>query len=97
MNSKLSVSQAEHWSGVAKKLQQVSALIEECRLDLLLKLNITEGRPLEAIDRIADAVNGQSYMFTPQTEWTGGDSSDPKNFKVNLPHIAKGLKCQCKN
>jgi hypothetical protein len=29
------------------------------------------------------------YMCHPQPEWTGGDSSDPKNTKINFPHIHK--------
>lgn len=49
----------------------------------LAKVNI-----LNWIDR-AETFRGLSYFLTPQTEWTGGDSSNPKNFRVNAPHIAE--------
>ena len=29
-----------------------------------------------------------SYFFMPQSEWTGGDSSDSKNFVLREPHIS---------
>lgn len=31
------------------------------------------------------------YWWHPQPEWTGGDSRDPNNFKLNPPHIYKAL------
>lgn len=40
------------------------------------------------IDRV-EAFNGLSYFLTPQPEWLGGDSSNPKNFAINAPHIAE--------
>lgn len=82
---------ADEWANIANLLSEASRLIEEAHTTLLLDLNITDGKPLEAIDKARDALSGLSYMFTPQTEWTGGDSSDPKNFKFNLPHIARGV------
>jgi hypothetical protein len=89
MAERIDDKQAEHWSDIASKLRQISELIGQCQLTMLLKLHITEGKALQAIDNIAEAANGQAYMFTPQTEWTGGDSSNPKNFKPTLPHIAR--------
>ena len=91
MKHRIEKEQAEHWGQIAMNLAKISGLISECQLILLLKLDISnpEAKPLKAIDAIAEAASGQSYMFCPQTEWTGGDSSDPKNFKINLPHIAR--------
>lgn len=78
---------ADKWQGLSHRLAQISNLVEECRLVLLLELNITdpEHKALKVVDAIADAVNGQSYMFTPQSEWTGGE-----NFKIRAPHICGG-------
>jgi len=76
------------WSQLATNLNQISKLAEDCRLIVLLQLK-SDGPPLQAIENIIDAASGQGYMFTPQTEWTGGDSSNPKNFKHTLPHIAR--------
>ena len=89
MSMHIDPKEAAHWSSIAEKLRQVSQLIGECRLTLMLELNVLEGPPSELIDNIESAINGGSYLFTPQTEWTGGDSSDPKNFKTRLPHIAR--------
>lgn len=38
---------------------------------------------------IQQTLQGLIYMSSPQTEWTGGDSSNPKNYKRNPPHIDK--------
>jgi hypothetical protein len=89
MAERITDQQAEHWSNIASKLRQVSSLIGDCRLLLMLQLNMTAGRPLEAIEKLEDASAGMSYLFTPQTEWTGGDSSNHDNFKHTLPHIAR--------
>ena len=77
------------WSQLATNLNQISKLAEDCRLIVLLQLNLTDGPALKAVEEIIDAASGQGYMFTPQTEWTGGDSSNPKNFKPTLHHIAR--------
>ena len=43
------------------------------------------GRDLAAL---AGNVQGLAYMTHPQSEWTGGDSSDPANTVIRFPHIA---------
>lgn len=47
-----------------------------------------KARILDWVDR-AETFRGLSYFLTPQTQWTGGDSQDAKNFKVTAPHIAR--------
>jgi len=89
MATKIDKSQAEHWSDIASKLRQIEQLVSDCQLTLLLKLHITDGKALKTINDIAETTNGMAYMFTPQSEWTGGDSSNPNNFKFTMPHIAR--------
>ncbi len=48
----------------------------EARLLIELSKSITEHGPL-----------GYGYLTHPQSEWTGGDSSDPKNFTLREPNI----------
>ena len=63
-------------------VDQCSACLSVMRsLLLMLQLNMTAGRPLEAIEELADASARMAYLFTPQT--------DPDNFKHNIPHIAR--------
>lgn len=81
--------EAELWQKLATKLGQISNLISDCQFILLMQLHRKNGKPLKAIENIIDATAGMSYLFNPQTEWTGGDSKDPKNFKHTLPHIAR--------
>jgi hypothetical protein len=76
------------WQSCANSWKDASIALENVRMILMLQLEET-GKPLEILEKAIDAVNGQAYMFTPQTEWTGGDPTDPKNFKINPPHIAR--------
>jgi hypothetical protein len=89
MAERIAPETAAKWSQVAAKLKQISELACECRMILMLELEIVDGKPMKIIETIEDSASGQSYMFTPQTEWTGGDSSNPKNFKETLPHVAR--------
>lgn len=83
--------QAKNWSDIAQNLKKIEELISECQMIMLLKLNRNHGKAIDVINKIADSVSGQSYMFTPQTEWIGGDSQNPKNFKPTIPHIANDV------
>jgi len=78
---------ADKWQRLATLWREANSNLEQIRLELLTELHITEGKPLEVVEEALNATNGQAYMFTPQSEWTGGDSSDPKNFKFRQPHI----------
>lgn len=82
--------QAEQWEHLATLWKQASATLSEIEQCLMLEMGIVAGNPLDAIRKALDATNGQSYMFTPQSEWTGGDSMNPKNFKFRPPHIING-------
>lgn len=79
--------ESDTWSANAAKLKQASKLLAQVQVSMFLDF---KGKHTKAIDRISkaeEATSGLAYLFTPQTEWTGGDSMDPKNFKVRSPHI----------
>jgi len=88
MDPYISPDDAAKWRRLADKLKTISELVTDCHVIALLELGITEGRPRERIEALSDASSGLSYLFTPQTEWMGGDSTSPDNYKVRLPHIA---------
>ena len=83
MNVHIDKNTADKWQKIATRLGQIAELASECELILLMEL---DARPpqhaLQVLEDIQEAVNGQAYMFTPQSEWIGGD-----NFKVRQPHI----------
>ena len=89
MSKEIDEKQYKSWSIIAGKLRQISELIGDCEVILMLDLKIVEGKAFERIQDIIEAVNGQAYMFSPQSLWTGGDSMDGRNFIPTLPHIAK--------
>jgi hypothetical protein len=78
---------AEKWSRAAALWRQAKADIEAVRVILLSELDQTDGKAVKVTETALDALNGQAYMFTPQTEWMGGDSMLDKNFKFRKPHI----------
>lgn len=84
----ISPKKADIWRRISMLLSEAHSRVEEARSLLLLDLHITEGKAVEVTDAAAEALAGQGYMFVPQSEWTGGDSSDPDNFKWRKPHIA---------
>lgn len=84
---RIDTATADQWHRLSNLWREASERLEQIRLELLTELNITEGRAVEEIEGALEAVQGNAYMFAPQSEWTGGDSSDPNNFKWNAPHI----------
>lgn len=84
--------ESEQWALISSKLAQASALLSECQVILHCNIQISSGKPADKLDEAIDALSGLSYLFMPQPEWIGGDSSNPKNFKMRPPHIVKDLK-----
>jgi|ETNvirnome_2_300_1030623.scaffolds.fasta_scaffold148832_1 hypothetical protein len=82
---------ADKWARLSILWREASERLETIRLELLTELHVAEGKPLDVTNAAIDAVSGNAYMFHPQPEWTGGDSSDPKNTKFRKPHIAEGV------
>lgn len=81
---------ADKWRRAARLWQEVDNKVNEIRLILMLELAVTEGPAVETLDAALDTIAGNSYMFTPQSEWTGGDSTLEENHKTRAPHIAQG-------
>lgn len=83
----LSEKDAEIWRKCADQLRTAHEAVSDVQVTLLTKLGITAGAPLERVEQVLENLGGLSYLFTPQTTWKGGDSSDPKNFYSRPPHI----------
>lgn len=78
---------AEHWSEIAQRLREASRLVGEAQVILMTKLGHVKGNAFDKLNACEEALNGQAYMFTPQSEWLGGDSSNPANFAFRRPHV----------
>lgn len=73
---------ADKWQKIATLFRTASDAMGQAELILKLELNITEGRAVQEVERAIEALGGNAYMFTPQSEWTDGE-----NFKTRPPHI----------
>jgi hypothetical protein len=89
MSKRITAEQAAEY----EKLEQLAEKIQESisNFDVaVLESNI----PQEVKAKCLEITNGMdsfglAYRLHPQTQWKGGDSSDPKNFVVTSPHIAE--------
>ncbi len=81
-------STADKWQKIADLLKTAKEAVDEASASLMIDLGITGGAASTAVHEAQDALSGQSYMFTPQSEWMGGDSTLFTNFKWRKPHIA---------
>ena len=87
MSERIDEKTADKWQKIATLLKTAKEAVDEAAVALLVELNVTGGAAATAIHEAQDALAGHSYMFTPQSEWTGGDSMLPNNFKWCKPHI----------
>lgn len=89
------------WQQTANDLREITGRIES----LTVKLILTTGHPemtdqerngvmavLKCLNSAENELSGLSYLCTPQTEWTGGDSSLASNHVVRIPHIVNDRK-----
>jgi len=86
---RITPEEAEIWTSIADKLKKASALVDEAHLDMIMKLNVTEGNALARLDDVRNDLSGLPYLFSVQHEWTGGDSKNPQNHVPTKPHIAR--------
>ena len=86
----------QQWSDISEAYHLAHNAVENLELLLLTttvdhKDDSAEAQKLnelrEKVKLATESLSGMSYMTHPQCEWTGGDSSDPKNFKTREPHI----------
>lgn len=88
MRRRITEDQAAKWMSVADTIRKISEMSEGLYIDFALDKNgitLSEGekaKVLNVLSGIVDGCAGWSYMFTPQSEWTGGDNS-----VVNTPHV----------
>ncbi len=43
------------------------------------------------LEQVEESLRGKAYGLHPQSEWLGGDSHDPKNFKTRWPHDVRAV------
>lgn len=89
MGIRIEQTEVDNWLKCSKLWKLAEDTLATIEQTLLLEMHQTDGKAVEAIDKAMEAVNGNAYMFTPQTEWIGGDSGDENNHVATLPHIAK--------
>lgn len=82
--------EAAQWHEVCKSLREVDRLLSNAAV-LLIKLGQHDGRAYADLKAAEDKLAGLAYNCTPQTEWTGGSSHDPRHpvqHKTRAPHWA---------
>lgn len=78
------------WQDAANKIKEIVKGIESLHYSAILAcseeiISQEEKGLTRLIARLSDAeaaISGLSYLCTPQSEWTGGES-----FKLRAPHI----------
>jgi hypothetical protein len=88
---KLQATLAE-WAGIAELMKTAEEAVNRCdrkilEIALAHSDEKTTVRLVELSNRLRDdGPLGLYYMCTPQSEWTGGDSSKAKNFTLREPN-----------
>lgn len=80
---------AKNWQDVAQQWKKANCILLDIRLALIKDMGVAGGPALDAINK-AIRETAMSYEFTPQSEWMGGNSLDPDNFRYREPHIMEG-------
>jgi hypothetical protein len=90
MKPYISESEANEYRRLSALAASIESQLEELAV-AAVKSNIPDTSKIAILDWIkrAETFRGLSYFLTPQTEWTGGDSQNPENFKLRAPHIVK--------
>ncbi len=91
-NSPLSATQ---WRALAILADEAKKAVDGLWFGILMNAGDTsdaemQSKLLEYAERAksaADTISGFSYMLTPQTEWLGGDSSNPHSHILREPNI----------
>jgi len=89
-NSPLSLAQ---WESLERLAKDAVKAVESFDVALLIASNSGDDETNAMLaaysKRVHDAFLSlpASYLFHPQPEWVGGDSSDPKNTIIREPHV----------
>tara|TARA_R110000787_G_scaffold6217_1_gene22086 strand:+ start:550 stop:825 length:276 start_codon:yes stop_codon:yes gene_type:complete len=91
MNHYLTKPEIDDLLSLSEKAKEIESLISDLTVASILSKNIDDETKSNILDWIkrAETFKGLSYFLTPQSEWTGGDSTDESNFKYRKPHICK--------
>ncbi len=77
------------WEDLSKDLERAYSLVAAAHYKAITELeHDCSKNARNRIGHAKEVLSGLSYLFKPQSEWTGGDSEDPANFKVRAPHIS---------
>lgn len=93
MKTQSPLSQAD-WKLLEDSASKLDNAMNEFSFNLLMvaaKLDDSDPLKLKLIDqaeKLPDIGSNHPYFYHCQPEWTGGDSMDPKNFKLREPHVA---------
>ena len=87
MNTKLTTEETKFWRDCANDWKIASCALDSIELRMM-EHGITAVKACKALNDAMEAVSDQCYMFSPQSEWLGGDLSLTKNYCVRPPHIA---------
>lgn len=86
----------EKWAQLANLARAASKAVDELELQIMLaSMDAKKQHHLAEAQLLMDLAQrleeqgpgGLAYLLHPQTEWMGGDSMDPKNFKWREPYI----------
>lgn len=94
MNHYLTPEERAACQSLADKARQIATLMGELVVEAITSEHLTTEERLAVLewDKRAENYKGFAYFLTPQSEWTGGDSSDPKNTKFRKPHLFTNIK-----
>ncbi len=77
------------WDSLSRDLEQAFSLVSAAHYKAITELDHnTSKRARNRLGTAKEVLSGLSYLFTPQSEWMGGDSQDAANFKTRAPHIS---------
>jgi hypothetical protein len=90
MKTRLSENETKFWQDCANDWEAASCALTRIELRMM-KHEIMPIKACNAIGEAIDKISGQRYMWTPQSEWLGGDSSLAENHCMRPPHIVTDI------
>lgn len=80
--------EANSWRSIADKIKAAQTLLDESVLIFMTKImpSLSPETGARIFIMLDDATLPSAYLFTPQSEWMGGDE-ETSTWKVRSPHI----------